>query len=142
MILGHWCALCEVLNYRVGLTRSAVPCRKNQSAVFSNSHEVASTGTAIATCLRQIARHRIDLFCSFCTTPKIDPLPYNSGNRERHRQKFRKTRELGCVMFQDDDQLSPPSTNRRVSNYISEMEQQRGYAPIDVSGGVAVYSKG
>ena len=54
-------------------------------------------------------------------------------------EDFRAMSKSDEVVFQDKDSLSPPFTNRRVSEY-EQYVRQSGYIPIKVGDDVTVYT--
>lgn len=72
-------------------------------------------------------------------SPKIDSLAYQVVNNVPINDDFRAMNQYDQVVFQDRDELSPPFTNQRVSDYERYL-RLRGYALARVGKDVSVYS--
>jgi len=73
------------------------------------------------------------------SSPKIDSMAYQVINNVPINDDFRAMNQYDQVVFQDRDELSPPFTNQRVSDYERYL-RLRGYALARVGKDVTVYS--
>jgi hypothetical protein len=71
---------------------------------------------------------------------EIRSLAYSAVNNVPLENDFRTIQGSDLVALQDDDALSPPFTNLRVSDYRRFLEHQAVDVPIKVSDDVSVYS--
>ena len=85
---------------------------------------------------------KIAIAVSRSTTPtEFDALAYRAINGSPIDDDFHAMQQSDLIVFQDDDALSPPFTNSRVSDYRQYISQRGGYVPIRLWGDVIVYSK-
>lgn len=72
-------------------------------------------------------------------TVRVNTLAYNAISGIPIEDDIHTMREADQVVFQDKDQLSPPFTNQRVSDY-ERYVRQAGYIPARVASDLTVYS--
>lgn len=73
---------------------------------------------------------------------RIASLADNAVNHISIDQDFEQMHQADQVVFQDDNELSPPFTNQRVLQYRRYMGQQPEYFPIKDGEDVVAYSRG
>jgi hypothetical protein len=75
------------------------------------------------------------------TSIAVQSLAYSAMDAVPIEKDFGALQQSDQVVFQDDDALSPPFTNSRVSEYRRYIDQRGEYVPIKIWSDVTAYSK-
>jgi hypothetical protein len=109
------------------------------NAILTEAVRCNSKRVLLATDSPTLNINLVDLASEFSASRAINgTLSYNAFYNIPVEEDFRAISESDLIVFQDENALSPPYANQRVSEYKRYI-QQRGHVPIRVTEDVSVY---
>jgi hypothetical protein len=132
-----------------GLVATSVPMRhrpdyqsiNRANAVLTHADRCGARDVLLATDSPTLNMDLIDLATKFWTRgdPEIGTLAYQVMSGAPIQEDLRRIDGADEIVFQDQDELSPPFTNQRVSDYEQHV-RLRGYGPTRIGEDLTVYS--